>query len=423
MTSVVKRIATGSSVLAVLPANEDPVEFPGDYFLQNPGKIRVCINRKLDVATLRQYVYEGLKNGDVHVCHINSYLYQVLKDTRDEAQSDWISFGVSLAVKGGIVSVFDTLMIEDYRGEAPDGRKCDGRTIDDDKWLPMLILGLYRVSRATQEDYKKSLLQKLYAQCKLRSPQAEELVEDAAEFYEVWSNDSNFLKLVAAIDMFFHKFKNHADAGLRWGTIVSRFKDCAALATLSHVQKVTGLSIKEVFTWVLNKSVEDELCRMMKERQEVDKADSYMPYLIDFGISTKSPYSSVKNPCFHFWGQLTALLVHSHRAKNARVPEDIPYNELTTAAWLFAYAMGRSSGLEQRFTTDDSYYQEDEDINKGLGVKAPTTRDVQMWLAWWSDIGKVPTQDMETFARREVLGLTEIRSKTIGEYAKKTFSV
>ncbi|AGI04014.1 nucleoprotein [Vesiculovirus malpais] len=425
MAPTVKRVSDNTIVQAVLPASEDPVEFPKDYFNANPGKIKVYISKQKDIGTLRQFVYEGIKSGDVSICHINSYLYFALKEIKDVAASDWTTFGITIASKGATMQIFDTLIIEEYRGQVADGKLNATRTVDDDKWLPMLILGLYRVGRATQEEYKKTLMSGLMAQCKLRHPNAEEIVNETDDFYQAWGNDSNFLKLVAAVDMFFHQFKKHPDAGLRYGTIVSRYKDCAALSTMSHLHKVTGLPIPDLMTWVLTKSVEDEVCRMMTPGQEIDKADSYMPYLIDLGISTKSPYSSVKNPCFHFWGQLTALLVQSARAKNARVPDDIPYAELTKAAHLLAYAVGHSSDLEQRFSIKDKQYKREIASDESLGdigSEPPTGKDVVDWLAWWDDVGRVPTPDMNSFAKKAIHGLVEIRDRTIGEYAKRTFT-
>ncbi|AEG25351.1 nucleocapsid protein [Vesiculovirus perinet] len=320
--------------------------------------------------------------------------------------------------------IFDTLDVQEYTGVIPDGKASNDRTANDDTWLPMLILGLYRVGRATQEEYRKNLMNGLRMQCKLRNINAEDLVSESDDFYNLWGNDPNYLKLIAAIDMFFHHFKKHEEASLRYGTIVSRFKDCAALTTLAHLVKVSGMSVGDVMTWVLNQPVEDEVCRMMTPGQEIDKADSYMPYLIDLGLSTKSPYSSVKNPCFHFWGQLTALLIQSTRAKNARVPDDIPYQELTKASQLFAYAIGRSADLAQRFAINNKKYTRepaDDDDALELSQEPPTGRNVVDWMAWWDDVGQVPTKDMEHFGRKAVHGLTDLRMKTIGAYAKSYF--
>ncbi|AMR98947.1 nucleoprotein [Piry virus] len=427
MSVSVKRISTGTQVVAALPASEDPVEFPAEYFAKNPGKIPVFISTRLDLDKLRQYVYMGLTTGEVNVCHINSYLYRVLQNIEDEARDNWVSFRVTIAAKDTTVRLFDMLEVKEYAGLVPDGKENANLTQTVDEWLPMYILGLQRVGRATDERYRGDLYDHLCAQCKLKSPSFESLGNPADNNYASWINDSNFLKLVAAIDMFFHHFKKHEEAVIRFGTITSRFKDCAALSTMAHLVKVTGMPVEEVMTWVLNKPVEDEVCRMMTPGQEIDKADSYMPYLIDFGLSTKSPYSSVKNPCFHFWGQLTAVLVNSARARNARVPDDIPYQELTQAALLFAYATGRSSDLAQRFVLHNKEYikaapDASDNSEREESKEAPTTRDVVEWLAWWDDIGQVRTRDMEVFARRAVHGILDPREKSIGAYARGYFA-
>nr|WCC64981.1 nucleocapsid protein [Chandipura virus] len=422
MNSKVFCIATGQTVSVCLPANEDPVEFPSAFFTPEAKKPTVYIKKEADLSQLRSHVYNGLKDGSVVISHINSYLYLVLKDIQEKPDKNWTSFGVELGKKNEPMGIFDLLNVEDSKGQALDKKGQDTRLPGDDKWLPTLIFGLYRVSRATQVEYKKTLMTNLYAQCKMRTKDAEEIVDETAEFFNAWVNDSNFTKIVAAVDMYFHFFKKSDHAPIRFGTIVSRFKDCAALSTLSHLQKVTGLPVEEVFTWVFNKSVQDDLLRMMTPGQEIDQADSYMPYLIDLGLSTKSPYSSTKNPSFHFWGQLTAFLVKSARAKNALVPIDIAYHELTTAALLFAYAIGRSSELEQRFVLNGKKFTKEAGSRDDDDNTPPSERDVVVWLAWWEDVKHEITPDMKAFAKRAVERIGDIRVNSIAEYARKLFA-
>ncbi|AJR28592.1 nucleoprotein [Vesiculovirus radi] len=427
MLSKIKHIASGTEVEVRLPASEDPVEYPGDYFSKNRQKPKLYICDGANLDDMRQSVEQGLISRNVDICHVNAYLYHVLKDIEAVADQDWSSFGISIAKAGDRVKLFDMLDVETLNQKPSAGQACPTATKEDDRWLPMYLLGLYRVGRATVVSYQSELLEALSNQCKLRSKEFKELVQTQSDFFEAWGNDLNFTKIVAAVDMFFHKFKKHPDAALRFGTIVSRFRDCASLSTFHHLVKVTGLSLEVVGTWILNDQVAKEIIQMMKPGQEIDQADSYMPYLIDFGLSTKSPYSSVKNPCFHFWGQTTALLLRSGRAKNARAPDDIPYQSLTHASLLFAYAVGRTSDIAQRFSTGETYKSETAGTSgqpKGnplVDAVEPSSSNVVHWLAWWDDVGRVPTKEMEAFAKRAVHGLTDLRVKSIGRHIKTHF--
>nr|AYO51726.1 nucleoprotein [Vesicular stomatitis virus] len=420
MAAVVKRIIDDTLIVPKLPASEDPVEYPADYF-KKTSEIPLFINTTKSLAELRGFVYQGLKSGVVSIIHVNSYLYAALKDVQAKLDRDWTSFGVNIGRAGANVRIFDLVSVKGLEGVCPDGVSDASRTSADDNWLPLYLLGLYRVGRTQMTDYRKRLMDGLINQCKMIDDKFEPLIPEGRDFFDLWGNDNNYTKIIAAVDMFFHMFKKHERAYLRYGTIVSRFKDCAALATFGHVCKITGMSTEEVTTWILNREVGDEMIQMMKPGQEIDKADSYMPYLIDFGLSQKSPYSTVKNPAFHFWGQLTALLLRSTRAKNARQPDDIEYTSLTTAGLLYAYAVGSSADLTQQFYMGDNKYVPDNS-DGGLTTNAPPQgRDVVEWLGWFDDNHRKPTPDMLQYAKRAVMSLQGLRDKTIGKYAKSEF--
>ncbi|AJR28528.1 nucleoprotein [Carajas virus] len=420
MNSIVKKVIDDTVIQPKLPANEDPVEYPADYF-KTSKQIPLYINTDKTLAELRAFVYQGLKAGNPSIIHVNSYLYLALKDIKATLERDWTSFSITIGKQGEEITIFNLVSVRPLVITVPDGRTDPDRSPNDDKWLPIYLLGLYRVGRTKLPEYRKKLMEGLEMQCKIMYPDFVPIVPEGMDFFDVWGNDSNFTKIVAAVDMFFHMFKKHERASLRYGTIVSRFKDCAALATFGHVCKVSGMSTEEVTTWVLNREVADELCQMMFPGQEIDRADSYMPYMIDFGLSQKSPYSSVKNPSFHFWGQLAALLLRSTRAKNARQPDDIEYTSLTTAGLLLAYAVGSSADISQQFYMGDEKYISDPSAGGLTSNAPPKGRNVVDWLGWFEDQGGNITPDMYSFAKRAVCSLQGLRDKTIGKYAKGEF--
>ncbi|UOX72930.1 nucleoprotein [Wufeng Myotis altarium vesiculovirus 1] len=420
MSFRVKDLSRGDEFHVILPADDDPVEYPKDFFTKKKQRPRLQVNTQFELAQVRGYVYGGLQDGQVAIQHVNSYLYQVLKGYTEVNQGKWSSFGVTIAEDGARIGPFCMLDVDEVKDGGVDGKASTEAIPQDDQWLPMYLLGLYRVGRATVPEYRALLMRNLIAQCQAASGRAKNLTRDTEIFFDNWGADPNFCKIVAGVDMFYHRFKKSQRASLRFGTIVSRYKDCAALSTFSHLVKMTGLKPGEVVCWILLPSVLTEFRALMAPGNEIDESMSYMPYLIDMGLSQKSPYSSVRNPCFHFWGQLTALLIRSSRAKNARVPNDIPLSELTTSAWLFAYAVGRTADLKALVIPHNATAPRDSEAEQDLDLP-PTGKNPIEWVAWYNDIGKVPTAEMKHFGKAAVSALTDIRADSMAKYAKSFF--
>lgn len=414
-----KDLRSGEIYQVVLPADEDPVEYPASFF-EKGQKPKLTICTKVPLEKLRGFVASGLKTETVLIQHINSYLYLVLKGIQEKNEGKWESFGITIAEDGATVNPFCMYSVTEDKDKGQDGKESTEASLEDDKWLPMFILGLYRIGKATIPDYRATLMRNLITQCMNMSGKAKGIVRDTSTFFETWANDLNFTKIVAAVDMFFYRFKRSNMAPIRFGTIVSRFKDCAALATFGHLSKTTGLNPNEVAKWVNLPCVLDELIGLMRPNNEIDKPYSYMPYLVDMGLSRRSPYSAVKNPSFHFWGQLTALLLRSNRAKNARVPSDIPLSNLTISSWLFAFAIGRSADLQILVGDDNESMPQKCDSEEDLS-EMPANKVHRDWMAWYEDIRRIPTKEMRHFAKAAVSSLSDIRDGTVGKYAKNYF--
>ncbi|AAK60421.1 nucleocapsid protein [Sprivivirus cyprinus] len=413
------RIKTNATVAAVLPASEDQADYPSTFF-EGGNEIRLYVNKEEKLDVLRQYVYMGLVEKNCKIQHVNAYLYAVLKGERELLEADWDSFGHKIGIQGEKIGPFNLVRVEDIPDGLPDGKLNAEVSAEDDAWLPLFLLGLYRVGRASETTYRTLLMESLIKQCKAIKSDWVSPVTATHKYFDVWGNDGNYLKIVACVDMFYNHFKKSIKATFRWGTIVSRFKDCAALATLGHVVKITGLTIEEVFTWVLQTEVAEELVKMMKPGQEIDNSASYMPYLIDMGISAKSPYSTIKNPSFHFWGQLVAALCRSKRALNARQPDEIDSMSISNASLLMAYALGSSPDIEQQFSTGDTYRKPPKEASY-LVSEEPKSRSVVEWIAWYSDVDNKPTDDMLMMAKRVAGTISGPRDNSVGKWIKQTY--
>ncbi|UED36902.1 nucleoprotein [Mediterranean bat virus] len=419
MAGRIRDFVQKDEITVCAPSDVDLPEYPKDFFARGK-KPQLVVGTRDTLGQLRGYVYSGLLDGTVLIQHVNSYLYLVLKEKKERNEKKWTSFGITIAEENMDINVFCMVDVKEEPSVGSDGKVHPDAIVDDDRWLPTYLLGLYRVGRATVPEYRALLMKNLMQQCLAMSPRAKPLVRDTDIFYDIWSVDRNYCKIVACTDMFYNRFKKSVDSGIRFGTIASRFKDCAALSTFSHLVRISGLTEHEVCYWVMLNDIRKEIRQMMMKGNEIDNPESYMPYLADFGISGKSPYSTVRNPCFHFWGQLTALLLRASRSKNARVPNDIPLSDLTTASWLFAYAIGRTADLQIQFGKIGDAAPPPMTVEAD-GPDPPTSKDPVEWLAWYVDNGKIPTLDMKRFGKAAVAALSELRVNTIGKYAKGYF--
>lgn len=82
------------------------------------------------------------------------------------------------------------------------------------------LLGIYRLLKASIGDYRADICKRLNDQLRAINPAAIEMNE-VVEDYRSWQSKREYNIMVAAIDMFFFRFPEHADANLRISTIGS----------------------------------------------------------------------------------------------------------------------------------------------------------------------------------------------------------
>ena len=134
---------------------------------------------------------------------------------------------------------------------------------------------------------------------------------------------------------------------LRFGTLTSRFKDCSNLLTASHIITNLGLTGPAVLgQWMY---VAKDFARLMKDEEEVDNEYSYMPYLSDFGISKRSPYSCTVNSECQTWANIVCTLDGSTRSINARMIGETNGNNIMANAILMANAIRSNFAMQVQF--------------------------------------------------------------------------
>nr|UVT38877.1 nucleoprotein [Perhabdovirus perca] len=410
--------STQASFVPLQPQLEDEINYPADFFVDQkiPTFVHYYKNAKPD--DLLGMIFGELSESRLPSELVTSYIYSVMSKWTETLDASWESFGIEFGDVNDILTPFSLLKciasdqaLADYKTVAAPG--------DIDPIAMMIfLLAPYRIVGIQNEEYQARVIQTIQNQ--LDSLGAKRLNVRSLKNVTTLTRSPNYLKLVAAIDMFYFHFKNSQErAVVRVATLGSRHKDCAALSTLNHIVQFTGKPLIDVLDWVFTDQVAQEVSRMMRPGQEIDKADSYMPYLKDLGLCRKSPYSSSANPGVHCWAQMTCALLGSKRSQNAIASTEENLVNLTRNAEIMAYVLGTGAVLVKALEiggvkgTDPDAIIVDVD-----GDGEPTTLDALDWLDFVQTNGCQLTPKMEAKIRVMSLRIQNARKDTIGAYLK-----
>ncbi|KAL4708923.1 hypothetical protein ACJJTC_014951 [Scirpophaga incertulas] len=193
--------------------------------------------------------------------------------------------------------------------------------VDISKWTPkaiaLYILCIYRLLRITNQEYITLLTAKMEQQLTAEGGGGMRL-SGATSVYAGWISDRNYLKMVAAYDMFLYNFSGNENGILRLGSLGSRFRDCAGLLSYGYAMGILDVDAGTLMDWIFVKTMGNEILRMTKEGQESGSPSSYFPYQSDLHLVNRSAYSSNANPYIFHWIHIFGTLMSHKRSINAR---------------------------------------------------------------------------------------------------------
>lgn len=169
-----------------------------------------------------------------------------------------------------------------------------------------------------------------------------------------WTQNVNYLRLAAALDMFLFRFKEHEFSKLRFCTVTCRFRDCAGVSDLRFILKILGLSLVEFSQWVWTASIADDLERILRPREEIDSSSSYTPYVASMRLCSKSPYSASANPNLHVFVHSIGCANLRIRSINSRMVGDVNLADIVANAAILNYVRGSRYHLQPEFYTQGS---------------------------------------------------------------------
>ncbi|ALJ30355.1 N protein [Eelpout rhabdovirus] len=426
-TQVIKRIATGNTVDAVLPATATQATYPKDGIIGSKRPAVVVEYAGVEFKKIKSWLLANIDGRKLDADLVVRYIVSVCQTWIETNGAEvWNTFGIDLATPGQKINPLVTLEVTVGDKPVPDYQLAGPGPEVNDKALVILLLGIYRVAGITNETYRSKVADAIQQQAIQADPKVTQSMRVLQANKHLLSNP-NYLKVVAAVDMFLYRFKDSEHVNVRVSTLTSRFKDCAALSTFAHIAAFTGLTLGGVLDWVFSDGIAAEVDRMMRPGQEIDQETSYMPYLKDMGLSKVSPYSATKNPGFHIWGQTACALMGSVRSQNAlRVSEDNWVN-LKLNAEIMAFALGSSAELVKAFdvdggsqgmdTAEEEYGQEiDEDVATGH----PKGRDATEWFMYMKAKDFVLSEVIREGLRKMVASIKNPRPNTIGDVLKNS---
>ncbi|QBQ65042.1 NP [Xinjiang tick rhabdovirus] len=149
----------------------------------------------------------------------------------------------------------------------------------------------------------------------------QEQINTIAPFVHQDKLTEGYLKIIAALDMFFWKFQTHEFSSCRIATLSSRYKGCSALTSLGFIASKMGLTTRLLSLYILTRPVAKELAQIAKEGESLEDVDGYFPYQVDMGLTNKSPYSLNANPTLYLWIHTIGSVLNLQRSLMAVLPQ------------------------------------------------------------------------------------------------------
>ncbi|UYD62334.1 nucleoprotein [Boana pugnax lyssa-like virus 1] len=336
------------------------------YPSENKGKKpEIEVGRCMDVDKGYNSVLQKFNTGTPSLNDTLSYLVAVLPLIEATLEDDWESYDITIGKKNDKITPLSLLQVKYIQRELNFDFIGQPVTPDNSKKLTLagLILAIYRLGKikaAQTGNYRQTLADRI--QSILTTTPFSDIITagvlyTTATTVAPWITNSDFRKIVGAVDMFFMKFE-HEYSAMRVGTVVTAYEDCSALSSLTYFINKLGLTPEESVTYFFHPSIVRDLERLWNPGQEIEKSDSYFVHFKALGFSGKSPYSSnaagYLYNCIHFTGSYLG----DPRSLNAAVIDDKAPNEMIVIAAFLGDAFWGTSTYTRQLFLDDNDYEE-----------------------------------------------------------------
>ncbi|AJR28533.1 nucleoprotein [Joinjakaka virus] len=424
-------LSNKSVIKYVSPSDKVPPQYPSEYFKNHlNSKPSLTIGqKKLDLPTVRQIIKAGILKSDIKIQHVNRYLFLLFKEQKERLDQQWASFGVTIGTKDEDINPFSLVDVSEMDDPIIDGTGDNTATPEDDPWMALYLVYVYRHSRANNAAYQASLFERLKVQISAVSNLQVQLVSPKLS-YKSWLANRSYCKIIAVLDMFYCKFPESTYSFIRYGSVTTRYRDFAALLSLDYLRETTGMEGDDVFGWMFTSALSREANMLMEPGQEIDKCDSYTPYMMDLGLSLKSPYSASNCPNTYTWCHIICTLLMSIRGKNARMVNESNLVNTRMNGVVVAFVYSKNFECDIQFTKNkdliDGNIKLDELANNtdnglDLSEKPPAGKDPLDWFLYLKANDFQLPAPLEDFAKDAARKLTNVRIGSIGKHISEVF--
>lgn len=398
-------------------ATEKVAEYVSAYFERNPDKPRIrTLNGTNRISpAIRQTVKAQLLAGNLHPTVATAFLAQEFIAVPALLTEAWSSFGVVISEANRNISIADLCTIEG--GETMD-HLVAGDDMTDDEILKHIIIicSIYRLLGITNNEYRGKIVQSVNDVMRANSLLPVELGQ-ALGLNRSWMAYTPLKKMIAIVDMFLNRFPSHVYAAARFGTIVSRLRDCGVLSEIMFLRKTLNVKIEDILPFLWTEQVARQFNNIVREGEELDNSYSYGMYASDLELVQRSPYSVGMNPELHFWIHVIGCCLLKPRSINARLLEDTTIPGTLQNAMVTAYALGQGSGYgkwfgaaDEELLVVDPNYEDDPDLPQGTNA--------MVWLGNVINRGNRIPDGVKAWCARQWENFQNVRNGTIGDYLR-----
>lgn len=402
-----------------------PVTYPSEWFANNPKKkplFKVIAVTKDELAQLNQTVSVNFFVREISIDLLTAFVFYNMLKYPAKLETKWESFGRVIGDANQEITISD--LVEVKTEGSPGNRLTHGsEKVPEEEIFGLIIAicSLYRITQATVADYKIALTRRVDDLIKKRM-QTTNLALTVDKYGSI-STDPWYPTLMAMMDMFLQEFPKHKLAEARFGTIVSRFKDCSALLSTRYICELTGMNLPQLSMWVFNEQVGRQMWAVCRNDQECDNSRSYMMYFVDLKLSDKSPFSAASNPHLHMFYHTIGVTLNQERSRNARLVGTMDFSTVTFNGGLVGYAYSKCGQLTPYAGVDgqnetDELNQEEESEGVTL-VSEPQTRNPILWRIYIMKRHGIPPKNILEFATLIWKASENCRENSIGQFLYK----
>lgn len=378
-------------------------QYPNEWFEANLNHKPTLNVPKTSMTfdELRETVAYGIKRKNLSCAAARAYLFALMENNAEFLDEEWISFGREIGTSGSIITVANLVDVNKSEEDVRQQRML-GMLAKDDQWLVLYLCAVYCIIDKKDDVGRAKVVDSVKRQLKEKNAPYYANAEHIFDCYANWKYDKWYTALMAAMDMFFVRFPNNNFAYARIGTMVSRFRHCAALNGLLYMKEVSGLDFSEIRQWIWSEVLVKEFEAIIRPDNEIDDEYSYMPYFMDLNLSLKSPYSSTFSPNFHLWMHTAGCCLGFSRSIHSRMVGSPDKEIVPKLGIIFGCAMKMVLKKFRKATAPE------------IGI--PNNLRGSEWLIWFKNQNRQLNVDVIKIIQTVFKTFEEARDDTIGKF-------